>query len=336
MNVANINFNSKIITFGLPLSIFLLAISLSLTNLLTVYPEFAVAVTYDLTLTAPLIYLFLIRKTQIPKLTVIPVFVLGVVTASLILPSENRFHLNLITTFVLPVAEIIAVTFFGITAYKSYKTYQSLSGKSADVLEILRKTCRTRIFSPRIAEMAAFEISVFYYAVLSWKKSPRENTFSYHKKSGIIALYSIIIFIVAVETLVVHILVAMWSETAAWILTALSIYFLFQLFAHLKAVLQRPFEITRNKLYLRYGLFGDAMIETENIEKIEETSAPFEYEKGAKKLALLGGLEPHNLKIELKDEIVVKSFYGIESKAKTLYLFVDEIEEFKNAFSRIK
>ncbi len=163
------------------LSIFLFAVSLSLTNLLTVYPEFAVAVTYDLTLSAPLIYLFLIRKTGIPKLTVIPVFIFGVLTASLILPADGRFHLSLITTFILPLAEVIAITFFGITAYKSYKTYQNLSGKSSDVLEILRETCRSRVFSPRIAEMAAFEISVFYYAVLSWKGANRENTFSYHK-----------------------------------------------------------------------------------------------------------------------------------------------------------
>ena len=39
------------------------------------------AVTADLAITAPLLYLFLIRKTTIPKLTVLPCFFLGLLIA---------------------------------------------------------------------------------------------------------------------------------------------------------------------------------------------------------------------------------------------------------------
>ena len=334
MNIAKVNFDSKIVIFGLPFLIILFCITLSLTTLLKTYPELAIGVTYDLTLSAPLLYLFLIRKTKISKLTVIPVFTVCMLIATLILPAENRFHLDLVKNWILPVVEISAMAFLGIAAYKSYKTYKSLSGKSSDVLEILRETCRRQIFSQRVAEILAFEMAVIYYAFLSWKPVRRENTFTYHKKSGITALYLIIIFIIAVETLVMHILLARWSAIFAWILTIFSIYFLFQIFAHLKAVFQRPIELRENKIFLRYGIFGDAVIDRENIESVENTSMPFENEKGVKKLGLLGNLEPHNLKIVLKNEEVLNGFYGLKTKIQTLYLFVDEVEEFKTAIGR--
>ena len=331
MNLNNIFDAINILKVGILLSIVAVSFAVARSSMILVHPELATAITIDLTLTLPLAYLFFIRKTKISKLTAVELFVFGIIFASFILPANNQNFLDWIKLFALPVLELGGLCYVGFIFYKSRKTYQSLNQKSGDVLEILRETLAKEFPIALAANVLTFEIAVFYYAVISWKAKRGENTFTYHKKSGIVALLSVVIFIVAVETLVVHILIALWSEIFAWILTIISVYFLFQVFAHLKAVFQRPIEVTDDKIFLRYGIFGDVVIDLENIEKIENSSAPFEKEKGMSKLALLGELEQHNLQIVLKDEAILHGFYGRKTKVKMLYLFVDEIENFRTA-----
>jgi hypothetical protein len=331
MSLNNIFDAINILKVGILLSIVALSFVVARSSMILVHPEFATAITIDLTLTLPLAYLFFIRKTKISKLTAIELFVFGIIFASFILPANNQNFLGWIKLFAFPALELGSLGYVGFIFYKSRKTYQSLNQKSGDFLEILRETLAKEFPIALAANALTFEIAVFYYAVISWKAKRGANTFTYHKKSGIVALLSVVMFIVAVETLVAHILIALRSEIFAWILTIISVYFLFQIFAHLKAVFQRPIELTGDRIFLRYGIFSDAVIDLENIEKIENSSAPFEKEKGTCKLALLGKLEQHNLKIVLKDEVVLHGFYGIKRKFKTLYLFVDEVENFSAA-----
>ncbi len=331
MNLRSIFDTTNLLKFGFLLVIIAASFAVAQSSLILNHPEMAIAVTIDLLFTLPLAYLYFIRKTKISRLTALEVFVFGVFFASMILPADNQNFLETVKLFALPILELSVLAYVGLIFYKSRKTYQSSNRKSVDVLERLRETLTKEFKSPLVANVLTFEVAVFYYAFIGWKTKCDENIFSYHKKSGIVALLSVVIFIVAVETFVVHILIALWIETIAWALTILSVYFLFQLFAHLKAVFQRPIEISNGKIFLRYGIFGDAVIDLKNIEKIENTTAPFEKEKGTRKLALLGELEQHNLKIVLKDEAILNGFYGIKMKVKTFYLFVDEIENFKSA-----
>lgn len=295
MNAATLNRNSLLLIYGLPALVILSATVIAFTPLIATYPELAVGITYDLTLSAPLLYLFLIRKTAIPKTTVVPIFVGGIVIASFLLPKEQQFHLDLIKIWLLPVIEIGGLAFISYTAYNTFKTFKSLKGKSSDVFEILRETCQKTIGIPILANVFAFEIAVFYYALFGWKKlEPNETNFTYHKKSGKVPLFGIIIFLITVETFVLHVLVAEWNNIVAWVLTVPSTYFVVQLFAHLKAISQRPVEITDGKLFVRYGLFGDAEIDIENIENIEFLSVMPVQKERIKHLAILGELEQFN------------------------------------------
>jgi hypothetical protein len=101
------------------------------------------------------------------------------------------------------------------------------------------------------------------------KRELKENEFSYHKDSGTITLLIAIIFIVAIETLVLHILLTKWSSLVAWILTFLSIYSGIQIFGFLKSMFKRPISIENNKLFLRYGIMNETTIDLKNIDNIE-------------------------------------------------------------------
>jgi hypothetical protein len=140
----------------------------------------------------------------------------------------------------------------------------------------------------------------------------------------------VIIFIVAIETVVFHILLAKWNVVAAWVLTFLSIYSGIQIFGFLKSMLKRPISIENNKLFLRYGIMSEVTIDIKDIESIEVSSKDIELDKETRKLSFLGELESHNLIIRLKKENTLIGLYGMKRTFKNLAFHVDDKVKFEN------
>ncbi|MEP6925158.1 MAG: hypothetical protein ABI954_11885 [Pyrinomonadaceae bacterium] len=311
------------------LSIIVVSFVIARSSLVISHPQVVIGITLDLTLTLPLAYLFFIRGTKISKLTAVPLFVFGIIFASFVLPADNQHFLNLLKLFALPVLELGVLAYVGFVVHKSRKTFQSLGQKRLDVLENLRETLVKEFPIKSAANALTYEIAGFYYALIGWKARRGANYFTYHEKNGVAAVLLVFGFLAAIETLILHILLAKWNGTLAWILTFLSIYFLFQLVAHGKAVFLRPIEIAEGKIFIRCGLLGDATVEIENIESVEITTQTFESEKGSVTLSPLGKLAPPNLKMCLRHEAVLNGIYGIKKKFKTILLTVDEAEKFQ-------
>ncbi|MDD7887063.1 hypothetical protein [Flavivirga sp. 57AJ16] len=330
-----INLQSKKIVFGLPLLIIGLMVFIVKSPMFQLNPDkLAIGVTFDLLLTAPFIYFLLIRKTNIPKTTMIPFIIFGMVICSVILPSENQHYLNLFKIWILPIIELSVLSFViynvrkGIKRYKEKKTYVS------DFFSTLKNTCYDILPKPVVIPFVT-EIAVFYYGFIYWKKRElNENEFSYHKNSGTIALLIAIILIVAIETVVLHIVLAKWSLIAAWILTCLSIYSGIQIFGFLKSMIKRPIAIEHNTLYLRYGIMNESTMDLKNIDSIEISSKDIKNNKEIRKLSFLGELENHNVIITLKTEHTLIGLYGVKRKFKVLALHVDDKIEFKNRINK--
>ena len=79
---------------------------------------FSYGLTADLLLTNPFFYWLAIRKTRIPNISVVPVFVLSMVLGFSLIPEENQQYLQLAKTWVLPVIEL---TVFGFIIFKIRK-----------------------------------------------------------------------------------------------------------------------------------------------------------------------------------------------------------------------
>lgn len=297
---------------------------------LVAHPQMPFAIVIDLTFTLPLAYLFFIRKTKISKLTAIPVFVFGLFFATLILPQENSL-LSILKMTVFPALEIGVLGFAGYTIFKARKTFRTLKTKGFDTMENLRETLASEFPSPALGKAAAFEITVFYYAFLKWRGAKRsENSFTYHREKGVLALISVFIFLILAETAALHFIVENYSKIIAWILTVTSAYLVLQLFAHLKAIIFRPIVLGKNEIFVRCGILGDAKIGYDKIEKIENLNQEFIKEKDAVKIVVAGKLTAPNVKIILRETQVFTGFYGIERKFKTMYLSIDEAEKFKS------
>ncbi|MBS9461709.1 hypothetical protein KIM67_04760 [Flagellimonas sp. 389] len=291
----------------------------------------ALGVTIDLLLTTPIVYFLLVRKTRIPTTTIVPFLIFVTVVCSVILPKENQLYLGLFKTWLLPVIELSILSFVLYKLYGAVKRYNTEKQYSLDFFSTLKKVC-TEILPKAMVTPVVMEISVFYYGFLYWKKKDfKENEFSYHKNSGTITLLVAILFIVAIETFVLHILIAKWSIIVAWIFTFLSIYSGIQIFGFLKSMLKRPISIEGHKLYLRYGIMSESSIDLSDIDAVELSSKEIELDNETRKLSFLGELESHNIVIRLKKENVLTGIYGIKKSYKNLVLFIDDPMTFKNS-----
>ena len=324
-----LTFQKSVLIFGIPMLIIGLMIFISKTSLFQFNPDnISIGITVDLLFTVPLIYYFLIRKTSIPKTTIIPFLILGIVICSIILPSENQHYLSLFKTWILPIIELAVISYIIYNVRKGIKSFNLKKDVTIDFFTTLKNTCYD-ILPKKVVVPIVTEIAVFYYGFIKWKKRKlAKNEFSYHKDSGTVALLIAIIFIITIESFVFHILLLRWSNIAAWILTFLSIYSGLQLFGFLKSMYQRPISIEKGKLFLRYGIMCETTIDITNIKSVEISSKDIELDKETRKLSFLGELESHNIILRLKEENTLIGLYGIKRKYKNLAFHVDNKNEF--------
>jgi hypothetical protein len=321
-----------LIILGIPLLSIALLILLTNSSYFSTHSDtLSSAVTIDLLITIPLIYFLSIRKTALPKTTVVPFIILGVIVCSLILPLENQYYLNRFKTWFLPVIELVVIAFVIYNIVKARQLYKiEQQNVSSDFFTVLKTTCY-KILPKAVVIPFVTEVAVFYYGFIHWKKRKlKPNEFSYHKDSGTISLLIAILFLIVIETGVFHILLAKWNTTAAWILTGISAYSGIQILGFLKSMLKRPIVIANDILYLRYGIMNETTVRIKDIDSIELYSKDLELNKTTRKLSFLGNLEGHNIIIKLKNEQTLIGLYGTKTSYKVLALHVDKKQDFKD------
>ena len=323
-----ISFNRNLFIFGIPLSLMTVLVFLMNSSLLPGGDLLSLAITADLLLTIPLVYFLLIRKTDIPKTTVVPVMVIGLIIGSYFLPLESQAYLSLFKTWVLPVIETSILVFVILKIRNAVKIYAQLDSSAPDFFSDLKSTC-SHILPSKLVVPLSTEASVLYYGFVNWRARPLlENEFSYHKKSGSPALFGSLVLIIGVEIVALHFLLSLWSESVAWGLTALSIYTAIQMLGFAKSLSQRPISIHENSLSLRYGIMNESEIPFSKVSDIELSRKSLAKDARTKKLSPLGDLESHNVIIRLKSDCELVGLYGMKKKFKVIGLHIDEPSAF--------
>ena len=318
------------LVYGIPFSILIFSIFLLTGSGIHISPELGAAITYDLCLTIPIIYFLLIRKRNISKLTVVPFFILGLFTASLFIPEEQQFHLDLIKTFLLPLVEITVLGLIIYRVRKAIKAFKLHSTGQTDFLHLAQQSALELVGKEKIAHLVATEIGTIYYSFFAWKRRELQaNEFTAYKKNAVSAILGAFMMLILVETFAMHFIFLKWSETFAWIIMGLSIYTIFQLFGHVRALRKRPISLESAHLHLKYGLFGEMEIPYDEIKKIEISSLHQENEEEkAEHLALLPDLEGFNIILSLKKPLTMVKAFGVTKTCDVVLVYVDEKEIF--------
>lgn len=259
---------------------------------------------------------------------------MGLLVSGFMLNDHSNIFLQIIKTWVSPIIEGAVIFFIGQKFYFANKKANQKNTTKPDFLMHCRAVMLQVIGNEKFANIISSEIAVLYYAFLGSKDKSIDNEtkFSSYRENGILIVLWAILSIFLIETAGMHFLLTLWSETIAWVLTGLSFYTCIQLFAHIKAVKARPIILNIDSLEIHNGLAGDACILFDNIEKFE-ISKNIPQDRNSIKIALLNGLENHNVVVYLKNPIQVTKIFGIKKSTDTILFYVDKSKEFSNSLT---
>lgn len=290
----------------------------------------SLAVTADITIGIPLLYYFIVsRKLKAPPITALIVFLICTGIASLILPNDNQFYLDKIKLLLI-FTELSIVIYGVIMVRKIVRAYRTISAKRNDFVYNLTEALKTILGKSNAISFVVGEINTFRYGLFFWlgKKEilSGQSFYTTHKKSGYVALWSVLFFVMLIETVGVHLLLWNWNQGVAIAAIILSIYTILFLIADLSSILKRPVIFLDNKLYLRIGTRWNAIIDPKQILTIE-TIKNFDKEqnKGTLDCALAGS---PNVKITMTTPIVIVGFYGIKKTVTKFVFNIDNATEF--------
>ena len=325
----SLNLKRSLVNFGIPLSFFGILILIMQSSALKENNSLQLAVTIDLVLIVPLVYMFLLRGTKLPKTTMIPVMIIGMLLGSYLLPKGSQQYLGIFKTWIFPIVELSIIGYVILKARSTIKKYKDVQKLKLDFFTTLKLTCQ-EILPKRLVIPFATEIATFYYGFIHWKTiALQEHEFTYHKKSGALSLFGGLMLLIVIETVTLHTLLAKWNTIVAWFIAAISAYTLVQVFGFARSLSKRPISLEDKNIHIKYGILNEAKIPYVAIDSIEISTKELEKSKEIKKLSPLGELEAHNIIMYLKKEHTLQGVYGIKKNFKVLLFHIDEPKEFK-------
>jgi len=294
----------------------LLAAIVARTQLFAAHPDLlGWAFTCDLTISLPVLWWwFAVRPGRVPAVTLVPLFVAGVAAAARIIPPAQHAFVDQLRFIAAPL-DLVTIAL----VVRRVARIRHVEG-SGDPLERIERACAEVFGSGRVARIVAFEIAMLYYA-LCWRKVAPPG-FTVHRRSGWAAVVGVFVFLIAIESVGVHLLVQLWSTKAAWVITALDVYGVLWLLGDYNALRLRPTRIEGDTLLLNYGLRWRAAIPLATVTAIEPVRAEADWKgKGVLKVAMLD--EPRLL-IRFATPQTVQGLAGLTRSVDAIAILADD------------
>lgn len=213
-------------------------------------------------------YLLVVRPRRLTPLSVIPVIWIGYALSALALGSPDAGILPALLSALIPVEVAIAAR----ECLKIVRTFKTAKAMGPDPMAWFKETMLYLVRKDAAASMTAAELSVWYYALLSWRKKPyvlpSERAFSYHNAGGYMNMMLGLALALPVEIVAVHLLVSQWNVPAAIVVTALSVYAAVWLVGDARARILRPIVVGEGSVRLECGIQMEAIIPVSNIETV--------------------------------------------------------------------
>jgi hypothetical protein len=151
---------------------------------------------------------------------------------------------------------------------------------------------------------------------------PKNQQFSYHKKSGYTGFIWAMVAVCIVETVGVSFLLYKWSPILHWIHLLLSVATIIFLIIDLRAVSKHPIVIHNNELTIKIGIRPAITIPLSNVKEIKSGKINFENDRKNKEvldLSLLGFDEPTfemvlTKAIESKGRSIQRIFFTVDDE----------------------
>jgi len=272
----------------------------------------AVGLAVDLTITATAATWWLgVKSGMLSRRAPFVVFGIGAATVKWVLPfGASRLALGLAIGL-----EALAVAVIVVRVRRLVRSMR----RDAELPVILRlANGLEEVGIPRVvARVLTTEIATFEAAVTGWfRRAPREG-FSVHRTHCSIAMHVVIGGLIALETIVLHLLLARVTEVGAWISTGFSIYAVLWIIGDAHALRLGRIRVEREAVVIEIARRWAAVIPRRLIAGVHLETAVAE---GTVNLAI----ETPTVAIELSEPVTVRGPFGLTRTGARLALTVDD------------
>ena len=271
-------------------------------------------------------YLMVVRPRRLSPLCVIPVIWLGYGLSVLALGSPEAGALPWLLCALVPVEVAIAAR----ECLKVARIYKAAKAKGPDPMAWFAETMRYLVRHDAAAHLTAAELSVWHYALLSWRRAPYalpgEKTFSYHNAGGYLNMMLGLALALPVEIVGAHLLVAQWSVAAACVVTALSLYA-----AAWLAGDARPVAIGADTVRLECGIQMEVRIPLADVQEVAFTEPAGDGLAKADRLNF-GTFYQATVWVVAKRPVAVRTMLG-EKRVRAIGLSLDDPQGFAKALA---
>ena len=225
------------------------------------------AATADMTVTVSALYYWLVVRPGLrPKVSVLFIALMGLLRASFAFPDVIPGK-----ALIAGGGEVLLIAALVVGFRRGWRV------KADDPVERIQEVLSGLIPIPAAARALAGELSVLYYA-FAWRARPHEpegsRAFTLHARSGFSDLILFAGLASLLEVVPVHMVTAHWSGTAAWILTAMSLYGALWAFALSRSFALRPTLVTADALLVRFGLLFSLRILLTSLRGVSRKPVP--------------------------------------------------------------
>lgn len=320
---------------GLSLAIYAVEFALARSAALAAHPAVPLAITLDLTLVVPALYwLLVIRPSGASAARVVALFVLSLLGARFVLRPDQREFLSYARFLGAPF-ELAVIALVVVKVRRAARGFRA-AGMEADVPERIAAALADAFPYPIVGRIFTTELTLGWYAVASWRRAPHvpagARAFTYHRKSGLVALHSAVIAACIVELFLVHLVVHAFSARAAWALSAMSAIGVVWLVGLARAIVLRPVLVTAGGIAVRSGALWTLDVPFDALERVEtgRVAAP---PRRAPGLLRVGGNGRPSALLVLREAIMARGPYGRTKAVTTVALALDEPAAFAGAIS---
>jgi len=308
---------------------FLVSVALLLTAALTILtlPGYRAAPTViapallaDLALGLPALgYLFLVRTGRRHPSILIPLGLLGLFLGRWWIPAEHLgVPLGLDVLAAALEGTLLVVLVLRLRAIRS--AFRAARPRVPYPADALRHAFR-EVLGERLGAVLFSEAAVLWHAVAGWRSGSGPEApgraFPGHRRNAYPAVLGALLMAIVVETGAVHLLVALWSEPVAWVLTIVSVYSVLWLLGDFNAARSMPSVLTDRTLHLRAGLRWSADIPRAGIVAIHDTPPT----ETAVDLAMWG---TPDFWLETREPVLARGPFGLDRRARFVGVAVDD------------
>lgn len=287
----------------------------------------AMAICFDLSITIPfLYYCIVVRRGIASATTLVPVLLGGLYLAHALLPGARHPLFNYIWLLIVPL-EVFAIVMLVRRVFRYVSELKESDATSSDPFEKLELGARRLWGENRLVDMAMAEVSVFYYAFLSWRTSVAvidgKTAITCHKKSNWLTVLIALFFLITLEGAVVHVVLSQWNPLAAWGWFACDLYAIVWLIADYRAFTLRPMLLAHDHLFVRFGMRWTGTVSFDNIRVSVAFSKLKRTPEGKDYLNLSLASDP-DIFLVLKGPVEFRGLFGLRRMVRRLGIQTDD------------